>query len=255
MRDTIKICMALILLIPIYSFGQDSTKTEKAFKLVPLITSSPLMGFGFGAAATYLYSTDGNISSKSQLQVGGQYSSTNSYSLFVKNNAWFKQNKIFSGTVISYSDINNEFSSDGSDVEYNVGTVIASELLMFKVADKIYLGTPIKYKNLEYEAINEAGEDFLYENGFQNESSVSVGASSSYDTRKNKYFPIKSTFINVQLNFNPDWLGVVDSYSAVVLDARYYAKGFSENDAWAWQFYGQYSSEKTPDSGLPTISG
>lgn len=54
------------------SFGQDSTKTEKALRVVPLITSSPLMGFGAGFAVSYLYNTDAWISSKSQLQIGGQ---------------------------------------------------------------------------------------------------------------------------------------------------------------------------------------
>ncbi len=247
--------IGFVLLLSSFSFAQDSTKTEKPFKIVPLITSSPLMGFGFGAAASYLYTTDEGVSSKSQLQIGGQYSNTDSYSVFLKNNAWFKDNKILSSTVITYSGINNEFISEGEDVAYNVKTLIMSEQLMFRIADNIYLGGPLKYKNIKYMPNNEAGEDFLYKNGFQDENSLGVGVSSSYDTRKNKYFPIGATFVSLHLNLNPSWLGAVDNYSSLVIDARYYAKGFTENDAWAWQVFGQYSSEKTPDSGLPTLSG
>ena len=235
--------------------AQDSTKTEKPFKIVPLITSSPLMGFGFGAAVSYLYTTDSGESSKSQLQIGGQYSNTDSYSLFLKNNAWFKKNRILSATVVTYSGINNEFISEGKDVAYNVNTFFISEQLMFRVAESIYLGGPLKYKKIKYKANNEEGEDFLYENGFQDENSLGVGISSSYDTRKNKYYPMDAAFMSLNFNVNPSWLGAVDNYSSLILDARYYANGFTKNDVWAWQFYGQYSSEKTPDSGLPTLSG
>lgn len=251
----IKTIFFILLLIPAFSYGQDSLKTEKALSIVPLITSSPLMGVGLGAAASFLYTTGEGTSSKSQLQIGGQYSNTKSFTTFIKNNAWFKINKIFSATAITYSGINNEFNSDGEDVAYNVNTFLMSELLMFKISKNIYLGGPLKYKNLKYTANNEAGEDFLYDNGFQDENSLGLGISSSYDTRKNKYFPVKATFITLNFNTNPTWLGAVDSYYSFVVDARYYVKGFSTNDAWAWQLYGQYSSEKTPDSGLPTLSG
>lgn len=213
------------------------------------------MGFGFGAAATYLYSTDGNISSKSQLQAGGQYSNTESFNLFVRNNAWFKDNKTFSSTIITYSDINNEFTSDGSDVAYNVRTLIMSELLMFKIRNNLYLGGPLKYKKIHYKANNDEGADFLYQNGFQDENSLGIGVSSSYDTRRSKYYPMNATWISLHLNSNPSWLGAVNTYYSIVMDARYYTNGFSLNDVWAWQFYGQYSSERTPDSGLPTLSG
>ena len=213
------------------------------------------MGLGFGAAATYIYNTGEGNSSKSQLQFGGQYSVTNSYNIFLKNNAWFNDNRILSSTVITYSNINNELTSDEEDVAYNVKTLMMSELLMFKLKKNIYVGGPIKYKNIKYKPNNEAGEDFLYENGFQDENSLGIGLSSSYDTRRNKYYPTSAAWVSLHLNSNPSWLGAVNNYYSIVLDARYYMKGFSHDDVWAWQFYGQYSSDKTPDSGLPTLSG
>lgn len=44
-------------------------------------------------------------------------------------------------------------------------------------------------------------------------------------------------------------------YYYAIINARHYAEGFKAGDVWAWQFYGQYSSDKTPDTGLPTLSG
>lgn len=244
-----------MLVFPIIVFGQDSTKTEKAIKVVPLITSSPLMGFGFGFAATGLYNTDEGVSSKSQLRIGGQYSNTKSYSTFLNNNAWFKNNSILSNTAITHSGINNEFTSEGEDVAYNVNTIFLAELLMFKVARNVYLGGPVSYKSIKYDANNEAGEDFLNRNGIVDEKTGAIGLASSYDTRKNKYYPSAASWLSLRVNSNPSWLGTLDTYYSFIVDARHYAKGFTENDVWAWQFYGQYSSDKTPDSGLPTLSG
>ena len=165
MKGLIILLFTCTLLIPVSSFGQDSTKTEKALKVVPLITSSPLMGFGAGFAISYLYKVDNSEASKSQLQVGGQYSNTKSYALFIRNNAWFKNNNILSSTNILPSSINNEFKSEGNDVAYNVKTFLISELLLFRVTKNIYVGGPLTYKSLKYNANNQAGEDFIFKNG------------------------------------------------------------------------------------------
>lgn len=247
--------LCIPLLVATGAICQDSTKTEKTLSVVPLITSSPLMGFGVGAAASYLYKTDGGISSNSQLQVGGQYSNTQSHSGFIKNNAWFKDNGILSSTKILWSGINNEFVSDGEDVAYNINSLLISQLQMFRVSKRLYLGGPLEYKDITYNANNAAGEDFLYDNGFQNEKTGGVGLAASYDSRKNKYYPSEAAWVSAKWTTYPEGLGAVDDYNSFVLDARYYAKGFGYMDVWAWQFYGQYSSNKTPDSGLPTISG
>ena len=245
----------LMLIIPNLSFGQDSTRRERAFAVVPLITSSPLMGFGVGLATSYVYKTGPGTSSKSQLQVGGQYSTTNSYSIFIKNNAWFKDNGLLSSTTMLYSGINNEFESEGKDVAYNINSFLFKEQLMFRIARSIYVGGPIGYKDVRYKENNEAGKDFIEKNGIRDEQAGTFGLAASYDTRKNKYYPSTATWISLGLNANPVWLGSLDPYYSLVVDARYYAKGFGSDDVWAWQFYGQYSSELTPDGGLPSLSG
>ncbi len=255
MKKLAKLLLVFLLITPTLVWGQDSTRAEKAIKIVPLLTSSPLMGVGFGFVVSGLYSTDNGISSKSQLQVGGQYSNTESYSAFIRNNVWFNNNKILSNTQILQSGINNEFDSDGGEVAYNVNSFAISELLMFKVANNIYLGGPITYKGIRYDPNNEAGEEFLFKNGIVDESTGGFGIASSFDTRKNKYYPSSASWLSLKINSNPDWLGAADSYYSFICDARYYAKGFKIKDVWAWQFYGQYASEKTSDSGLPTLSG
>jgi len=213
------------------------------------------LGLGAGAAASYLYDTGDDDSSKSQLEMGGQYSSTKSYVIFANNKAFFKDNSIRSNTLSSFSSINNEFTSDGEEVSYNVNTPIISEVLMFRVASNSYVGGLLSYKSFKYRANNSAGEDFLFDNGIVEEQTGGVGVAYSYDTRRNNYYPSDATFINLALNANPSSLGAVNSYYQTIINARYYASGFRDGDVWAWQLYGQYSSGKTADNGLPTLSG
>lgn len=253
------IFLILFFLTPLLVYGQGKTETEKSLIIVPLITSSPLLGTGVGASASYLYDADSGNSSKSQLQVGGQRSDTESWTTFIKNNSYFKKNSIISTTIMTYSNINNEFPSDdveyNGDVEYNIDTILIQELLMFKMVDNYYLGGEVTYKDLKYDPNNAAGKEFLFKNGIVDEQSGGIGLAFSYDNRKNKYYPSDAAWITTKVNSFPSWLGSEESYYSFTIDGRYYAKGFSKGDVLASQLFGQYSSEDTPDSGLPSLSG
>ncbi len=255
MKKAFLISFIFCLSIVNNALSQDSTRTEKSLKIVPLLTSSPLLGFGAGAAVSFLYATDQDISSKSQLQVGGQYSVTNSYNVFVNNNAWFKQNKILSISTFSLAGINNEFKIDTSNVAYNSSSVYFSEAVFYRVRKHFYIGVPLLYRGVKFRANNEAGQDFLDKNGVVDEKSGGAGLAISFDTRTNKYYPSKAAWVVLSFIANPSWLGTLDTYHNMVINARYYAKGFSYQDVWAWQAYGQFASNKAPDSGLPTLSG
>lgn len=245
----------LFLVFPFVAYSQDSTVTEKAFRIVPLITSSPLLGFGVGAAVSFLYDTDSGQSSKSQLSFGGQYSVTGSLTLFANNRAFLKGDRIRSNTLTSFASINNEFSSGGQDVSYNVVTLVLTQLLMFEVLKYQYLGGFVSYKQVNYDPNNMAGEDFLFNNGIIDERTGGLGMAYSFDSRKNKYYPSQAWLINIGINSYPTWLGANQLYYQMITNARYYAKGFKDRDVWAWQLYGQFSSKKTTDNGLPTLSG
>ena len=250
--------LCLLILIPLQLLGQqiDSTKTEQAFKVVPLLTSSPLLGWGAGVSSSYLYNADESNASKSQLNVGGQYSTTKSYTLFANNNLWLKDNRFLSSSTIAFSDINNEFEdNDFGDVQYKINSLLIAQILMFRVANNIYAGPSLSYKRLAYTPNNQEGEDFIDENAIIDENTGGFGITTSYDSRKNKYYPSNSAWIALSVNNNPDWLGAIDNYYSFVVNARYYAEGFKTEDVWAWQLYGQYSSDKTPDTGLATLSG
>lgn len=249
---------ALCCAIPLAALSdseESEPKQERALRIVPLITSSPLLGTGVGAAVSYLYVIGDSGSSKSQLSAGGQYSNTESYNVFANNTAWFRGNSVVSNTLTSLSSINNEFVSDDEDVAYNARTVLISELVMFEIRQSLFLGGGISFKDIRYDPNNAAGEDFIFENGISNEKTGGLSVAASFDTRTNKYYPSGATWVSLSLNAYPSWLGAEHDYYSTILNARYYAKGFKTADVWAWQLYGQYASDKAPDTGLPTLSG
>ena len=222
---------------------------------MPLITSTPLTGTGLGAAASYLYKLD-ESSARLQLQIGGQYSNTDSITTFIRNNAFLRGNKLISNTGLLWSDINSEFDGDdGRRVEYKIKSISLAQKLLFQVKDSVYFGGHIAYKDVAYTPNNDAGADFLFDNGIVDEESVGLGGSFSYDTRKNKHYPSNASWLDVDASVFPSAFGSIDTYSRLTINARYYKSGLAPGDVWATQLYGQYASEKTPDSSLPTLSG
>ena len=155
--------------------NDNGEKAEKPLRFVLLITSTPLTGTGFGAAASYLYKLDEN-SAPSQLQIGGQYCNTDSITTFLRNNAFLRGNKLISNTALLWSDINSEFDGDdGRRVEYKIKSISLAQKLLFQIKESVYLGGHIAYKDVAYSPNNEAGEDFLFDNGIADEESLGLG--------------------------------------------------------------------------------
>jgi hypothetical protein len=237
--------------------GKEMTKSppeEKALRIVPLLTSTPLTGTGVGLAASYLYGLD-DTSSKSQLQVGGQYSNTHSVTAFIRNNAFFRNNDIISNTAILPAKTNSEFDEEGEEVRYQIRTFLVGQKLLFRMHNNFYAGGRVFYKKADYSPNNAAGEDFIESNGIVDQSNGGFGGALSWDSRENRYFPRRSYWVDVDADAAPSFLGADDSYYRLTINARYYGAGLREADVWAHQFFGQYASEKTPDGDLPTLSG
>ena len=250
----------------------DITKSFKEgnYKIVPLISSNPTSGTGVGGAVTYLYNLDPN-SSPSQLLSGAQYTNTKSYSAFVKNDAYLYNDHLRSTTVLSYVHNKSQFDIDpGVDfgigaadlypntdegVQYNVDIIFAAELLMYEFQEHLFAGGHIFYINLNFSDANDLGKAFLEDRGASNANRATIGLDFAYDTRdkKEKYFPKDAEWILLQANYSPTFLGSEESYSAAVINARIYRPGFNEEDVWANQFYGMYTSKNTPDGALAAL--
>jgi hypothetical protein len=261
-RSWLQTRILLVIISTLYTgliFAEDDAppqeSAEKALRIIPLLTITPLTGTGIGLSSSYLYSADDN-SSKSQLQVGGQYSNTDSVTLFIRNNAFFRNNDIISTTAILPAKTNSEFDgSAGEEVKYQIRSLLLLQKLLFRVRNNFYAGGLVFYKESDFSPNNPAGEDFLINNGIVDQSNGGIGVTLSWDSRENRYFPRNSYWVDIDTTSAPSALGAEDSYGRTTINARYYGPGLRKQDVWAQQFFGQYASEKTPDGDLPTLSG
>ena len=67
----------------------------------------------------------------SQMQVGGQYSNTDSVTLFIRNNAFIKGDSLISNTAVLPAKTNSEFDdSNGDEVKYQIKSFLIDQKLL-----------------------------------------------------------------------------------------------------------------------------
>ncbi len=89
-----------------------------------------------------------------------------------------KANSVVSNTVFFWSDINSEFDGDdGRRVKYKIESISFAQKLLFQVKEGVYWGGHAGYKDVKYSPNNEAGEDFLFDNGIVDEETFGAGIS------------------------------------------------------------------------------
>lgn len=239
---------------------------EGNYKIVPLISSNPTSGTGVGGAITYLYSLDPD-SSPSQLLTGAQYTNTKSWSAFAKNDIYLYSDKLRSTSVISVIHNKSQFDipadipiispplSDDENIQYDIDILFLAQMLMYKMQENIYAGGHIFYVSQTFSNANDTGKEFLIHNGAEDAKRATLGLDLSYDTRnkKEKYFPRDAEWIMLQVNYSPTFLGADENYASAIFNARFYRPGIYNDDVWASQFYGFYSTENTPDGALAAL--
>jgi len=239
--------------------------SKDIYKVVPIVSSNPTAGTGAGILGTYMYHFD-KSSSPSQAIASLQYTNTDSYNIFLVNKLFFNQDKWQSNTLYAHIFNNSEFSVDLSDnpisiipdvinpnFEVTIDAILEQLLYMFR--DDIYFGGQVFYLDQRIDARNEEGEFFMRSNGIESLKRGGYGLTFSYDTRTKdeKFYPRDSYWINLSFNNFPKFMGSNTEFYNFMLNARKYIPFGKKDDVLALQFYGQYSSEDTPDGALPAM--
>jgi len=246
------------------AFAQDEKKSDhdSSYKIVPVISSNPTAGTGAGVMGTLMYKADKD-SSPSQAILSAQYTNTDSYNIVAINKLFFDSDKWQSNTVYAHVFNNTSFSIDGSDFgfdtyfEPNLHVTVdgALQQFLYLVHKNIYFGGHAFYMKQVFEADNAEGEFFLKSNGITDSSRGGIGALLSYDTRtkKEKFYPTDSTFVNLSFNYFPEFLGSDKVFYNGLINARKYLPLGKSNDILALQYLGQFCSENTPDGALSAL--
>ena len=262
--------IGLVLALSILSIGLEAEeKTAKDmnsssnsdFKFMPNVSSNPTSGTGAGVMGTLIYHADKD-SSPSQAIIAAQYTTTDSYNIFVMNNTYLRNDKYHSITGGGYI-FNNasldlpvgipSFSSDDAAMEVDI--FVLFQQLYVQVYDDLYLGGQIFYIDQKVKAGNQNGEIFMREFGIEDSKRTALGAMVEYDTRSKteKFYPKDAQHISFAFNYFPEALGSNTNFYNLNLNARNYMRGFKSDDVLAMQFYLKYCSEETPDGALATL--
>lgn len=250
--------------------NQTEVKKEKSFRVVPLVSANPTSGTGVGAISSYIYKLDPN-SSPSQWMVAGQYTNTDSWNTFTRNIAYLQEDRLLSMTGLSYAHNKSQFSTSdtamnfdvgydsyadaGKGVRFDVDVTFVGQKLLYQIEKNYWLGGHAFYISQQFSNPNKAGKDFIESSGIENSSRGAVGLDASYDTRskKERFYARDAEWFSLSATSFPSALGAEETYCSLLADLRLYRPGFNEEDVWANQFYGKYTSENAPDGGLAAL--
>jgi len=245
--------------------ADDENSHSISFRGMPTVSSNPTSGTGVGATGMMIYKVDQD-SSPSQTILTGQYTNTDSYSLFLVNKMFFGGDDFQSNTAVGYI-FNNSIFDIGADlpvtppagldttVKFDVSIFMAAEQLLYRVVEHLYVGGQLFYVDQKFDALNPAGAAFLTFSGIEDSARLGYGGTLSYDTRSKseKFYPRDAVLVNLMVNDFPEAMGTKEHYYNALLNARKYMHGLKDDDVLALQFLGQYSSEETPDGALAAL--
>ncbi len=219
----------------------DVKEKSKAFAIAPMISSSPSMGTGLGINASYLYQADEH-SRPSQLMLGGQYTSNNSYNAWIMNNASLRNDTIRSISFIGNWHVKNSFkqsctdSSEGcdsnADIDYTSDNLVIGQRLMFDIGHNFWFGGGGYWGRNTADGDNALGDDFVTERQMGKTNMAGVFLSVSYDTRDNNFYPMSGSMVELTPSASLKALGGEYNSKQLRIDGRHY-KTVNTNDVLA----------------------
>ena len=232
--------------VPVFAEVAEKDPEQKNLAIAPLISSSPSIGTGLGAAASYLYNTD-EESETSQLTVMGLYSNTDSYYGGLRNMAYLNGGKLRSMTAIGGLNIKNDFDEGPMNgAKYASAQTIAFQRLSWDIGNKMFLGGHGIYIDSQFKDKNDVANAVPT---LQDNTAVGLGVYFSYDDRDNFYYPYKGNFFEASTYSYLEAFGSDIEYNLLEMNYRHYTP-LKDNNILALQAYGRYTSSNAPYSGL-----
>ncbi len=233
----------------------EPVEKEKKLAIAPMVSSSPTIGTGLGINASYVYQADQN-SHPSQLIFSGQYTTNDSYIMFLMNNASFRNDTVRSMTYVGRLSINNQFAADGNlsqdfipnqDVDFNASTWLAGQRLVTEFADNWWVGGMFGLAVGEFDGRNTNGDIYLKETGIGQTTSSLVGLVLNYDSRDSHFYPTQGTVLDIMPSASLKALGSDYNSKQMRLDSRHY-RTVNHNDVLAMQLTANLVENGAPPS-------
>ena len=188
---------------------------------VPVIRSTPQLGFGIGAVGAFLFGID-SASPKSSVGAGGVYSDTQSWLFAVGSRVYWHGGARDGAIGAAFFGLRYDFFGVGFD-DGNAGQSVPISQngdaqmieLLGRLIGRFYVGPRYLHRGVTTSLRETNGPADLNQLAQQNNNyNISaLGIETSYDTRNEQNEPTTGTLSEVQAMFARGWLGTDDQYN------------------------------------------
>jgi hypothetical protein len=190
---------------------------------IPVVTSTPTLGFGLGAVGAFLFSLD-SASSKSVVGIGGAYSDTQSWIFEAGGRVAFHGDAREGAAGANYFGLNYDFFGVGFE-QGNAGNSVdisqngdAQMLQMLgRLKGRFYLGPKYLHRGISTSIakVEPSTSDTVLALAKSEPSAntSALGFKAEYDSRNHQNEPTNGTEADFEAMFATTWLGTDDAYA------------------------------------------
>lgn len=265
MNPFIVVCLFVFVLLNDAATAQDSSTNKNHLLALPVISRSIETGWSFGAGGTYTFYTTRKKDSStrtSSIRFLGTYSLRKQFLLTINGPVFFPGERYILNSHFSFSSFPDQFwglgnqSKESAAEEYNFKQFyihLHGERLL---AHKVFAGLLYDFQRVIY--INTKPGGLFDQQNVAGRTPYQVsglGASISWDTRNNTFWPAHGHFISLQATQFTSLLLSDYRYTNVVADARLYKRIFQQQ-ILAVQAYGFFNlGTDVPIRSIASLGG
>jgi outer membrane protein assembly factor BamA len=198
------------------------TARDARYVGIPVLRSTPMLGFGLGAVGAMFGRLD-SASSPSVIGVGGAYSQTRSWMFAVGSRASFHADARRGAAGAAFFDFRYDFFGVGLDQGNANHSVDVSQRgdaemveMLGRLMGNLYVGPRYLHRGVTTTLRDASASDPLTAIARQNQDYQlsALGIEAAYDTRDSMDAPHHGTEAELSVLFGRDWLGTTDSYNS-----------------------------------------
>ena len=195
----------LLLIISIVAFSQEKINSGKLFNFMPLpiIMSNPTFGPSFGGMGALMYKIDraDTLSPMSKTSFMGMYGLNKSYSWWLSQEAYFKNDNYRLIVNIGSFEIPVVYNyKENQQLQYSENNYFVRAKFMKKITSNLFGGLYYNFTPQQFSNVNNKTKD--QDLVIANNTQSSLGLLAVYDSRDYIYYPRNGVFSNIYAIYN-----------------------------------------------------
>jgi len=183
---------------------------------IPVVTSTPTLGFGLGAVGAFLFSLD-SASSKSAVGIGGAYSDTQSWIFEAGGRVAFHADARQGAAGANFFGVGFEQGNAGNSVDISQNGDAQMLQMLGRTKGRLYVGLKYLHRGIStsIRKVEPSTSDTVLALAKSEPSAntSALGFKAEYDSRNQQNEPSHGTEADFEVMFASTWLGTDDPYA------------------------------------------